>query len=168
MSKIVDILLIVIVISLAACTPKDKFYYFEKFKYTYPLLEKYEWDVLYGGPDGGGTIDVLARTVFKGDTVLQAKLIRSFDLNGNYAYDIELSKIYDGNDSSYFESINEDFTRKYALKSTLKGIEVFIIGKYYYLYEYDLLNKNQRAYFMLHLDSLKNVRGNELPPLPSN
>lgn len=168
MSKIIDILLIVIVISLEACKPKDRFYYFEKFKDTYPLLEKYEWDVLYGGPDGGGTIDVLARTVLNGDTILQAILIRSFDLNGNYVYDIELSKIYDGNDSSYFESINEDFTRKYSLKYTPKGREIFIIGKYYYLYEHDLLDKNQRAYFIQHLDSLKEVKGNDLPPLPSN
>lgn len=42
----------------------------------------------------------------------------------------------------------------------------FIQGKYYYMNKYGLLRIGQSIYFDKHRDSLKNIRGNDLPELP--
>jgi hypothetical protein len=43
---------------------------------------------------------------------------------------------------------------------------VFITGKYYYLYRYNLLNFNQKNYYLKHADSLNKIKGNNLPIIP--
>lgn len=44
--------------------------------------------------------------------------------------------------------------------------EIFIQGKYQYQYSNLLLKPNQRRYFEMHSDSLRRIKGNELPELP--
>jgi len=45
--------------------------------------------------------------------------------------------------------------------------KVFIIGEYQYLYMHNKLSQGQREYFRAYSDSLRKVRGNNLPILPS-
>jgi hypothetical protein len=44
--------------------------------------------------------------------------------------------------------------------------EIFIKGKYLYMYRNHLLTERQKKYYEIHKDSLKNVKGNDLPNLP--
>ena len=42
----------------------------------------------------------------------------------------------------------------------------FITGKYQYLYSRLKLSEGQHCFFEMHKDSLRSIRGNDLPPLP--
>lgn len=47
-------------------------------------------------------------------------------------------------------------------------IKIFIRGEYYYKYLFNILNKQERLYFIENKDSLTAIKGNNLPPLLTN
>lgn len=45
------------------------------------------------------------------------------------------------------------------------GIKEFIVGEYSYRYIYQMFDAKEQEFFYLHVDSLRRVRGNNLPKL---
>ena len=61
---------------------------------------------------------------------------------------------------------NTDTSFIYTTTLDNKGDFDFIVGKYEYMYTSMELNWGQKLYYEKYRDSLKSVRGNDLPPLP--
>lgn len=61
---------------------------------------------------------------------------------------------------------NKDTSFIYTTTLDNKGELVFVVGKYEYMYTSMELNWGQRLYYEINRDSLKLIRGNDLPPLP--
>lgn len=77
-------------------------------------------------------------------------------------------KKYRDNQFAYNLEINQADTL-YFYKSPLKDLntKIFIMGEYQFLYMHNKLNPGQREYFRIHSDSLREIKGDNLPLLPS-
>lgn len=101
------------------------------------------------------------------DTIIEISFI--FNKNSNKYENIDLNKFFYSKDDSFYYSIhlNCDTLYIYRQRSLSSSGKEFLIGKYYYLYKFNHLNSGQKVYFEEHMDSLINVKGNDLPKLPS-
>jgi hypothetical protein len=92
----------------------------------------------------------------------------------NFVYDLVCIKTYRDRGYTYYSRFtwnNNQFNLQYRYRvkeASVDSRNEFIIGKYYFLYLHDGLTGKQAKYFMEHKDSLKIIRGNDLPPLPDN
>lgn len=67
-------------------------------------------------------------------------------------------------DTCYLEMASGDTLFFYKQRN---GLKTFLLGEYYYRFTKMQLDSNELAYYMLYEDSLRLVRGNDLPPLPT-
>lgn len=121
------------------------------------------------------------------------KLVRQYDNDQGKGYD--LTREFSGENSRLCFHINEkskEYFIEYYIKSyrdsfneyTLEinqtdtlylyrsplnnqNSKVFMVGEYQYLYMHNKFSEGQREYFRANSDSLRRVRGNNLPILPS-
>ncbi|AHM62931.1 hypothetical protein D770_23430 [Flammeovirgaceae bacterium 311] len=71
-------------------------------------------------------------------------------------------------DSTHMYLIGSDNDAFYIYREPNEGDREleFITGKYFYLYSTSRLTEGQSCYYKMYADSLKTIKGNDLPPLP--
>lgn len=65
----------------------------------------------------------------------------------------------------YYLSVKAD-TLYFYKENKIDSTMVFLVGEYEYLYKRGRLTGKQHVYYRHHRDSLKSIRGNNLPELP--
>jgi hypothetical protein len=68
-------------------------------------------------------------------------------------------------DTCYLEMNSQDTLFFYGQRN---GLKTFEVGEYAYRFTFMKMNKGEREYYLDHEDSLRRVRGNNLPLLPSD
>ncbi len=104
----------------------------------------------------------------RGDTLWNLQLIVKFNDNNKQVIDEKMfvSIVKDSLMQKANLISNKDTSFIYTTSLYNKGEFVFVVGKYEYLYTSMELNWGQRLYYEKYRDSLKLIRGNNLPPLP--
>ena len=74
---------------------------------------------------------------------------------------------FEDKEYEYYLSIKSD-TLYFYKENKVDSTRIFIVGEYEYLSRNAKLTPKQRVYYRHHRDSLKSIRGNNLPELPVN
>lgn len=79
-------------------------------------------------------------------------------------------KRYISDDWQHIVSFDKGGDTLYHYKAELFGrmMRFFISGEYSYKYEFGEMNSYERSFFEKHKDSLRSIRGMNLPPLPGS
>ncbi|MFC4874289.1 hypothetical protein [Negadavirga shengliensis] len=93
------------------------------------------------------------------------------DSSSNVCYSISRIFYYwfdgkEGRAVEYNDRLDTLWEYKHIGEITDLHQEIFIKGKYQFMYSNHMLKPEQRKYFEIHSDSLRNIGGNDLPELP--
>jgi hypothetical protein len=78
------------------------------------------------------------------------------------------TKKFRDSEFGYVVSFASDTNYYYKYPLQKPDSMIFIVGKYLYMAYYYKLSKGQRSYYFAHKDSLRKIRGDDLPELPEN
>lgn len=135
-----------------------------EFKERYSFLKNYEWKIVYE-TETGGSVEINA--ISKDDRgVITVNLLRTFESDGSFAYDLRATRIITKEKTSLVETLDETLKTKYSYESVDGGDIRFVIGKYVYLFESGMLSEGQRNFMVSKYDSLGMIKGHDLPSLP--
>ncbi len=165
------ILILAVIISFNThCQPDQNEKYLKDFRKHFDILNKHKnWYVTVGDEYDGETI-LYAKT-FNSDTLLSLSLTKHTEGNVEHFEMNEVKKIFNRDrDLVDLQSYDQKMHLRYWYRFDKKTEEkkIFVVGKYNYLYLHGGLSEQQDLYFENHADSLTRVRGDSLPPLPSN
>ncbi len=142
--------------------------YLTDFRKRFEILNRHtNWDVIVEDISEH-SIDIHASTLIK-DTLLTVKLFKYTEGNVTHLELDEIQKIFNRSwdwvdVQNYDQKMNLRYWYRFAKRN--EGKTIFVVGKYNYLYLSGEFNKQQDLYFKNHSDSLTNVPGDSLPPLP--
>jgi hypothetical protein len=166
--KIRSIYLLLIVCLLdGACQLTNRSDPFREFRKKYRYLDKYDWHINYRIKEKAA-VDVSAEARV-GDTAIYVELSKGIDLQSHkVVLTSRYTKSYVVGDTTFDVSYDEVAKPKYSWKYiTEKPDLIFVFGEYFYLYERTtIFTDGQRRFFEAHVDSLKLVKGHNLPALP--
>jgi hypothetical protein len=144
----------------------------EEFGRKYPLIKNNEWKL----NDSFGYIfedDALVKVSRNtNDTIITLELSKGVIGKGKEAKtSLEILKYYNAfNVEGWIHSLhfnkNEDTLYYFRMpKDDFSEVD-FFFGEYEFHYEQGDLTGLQKKYFLAHRDSLRKIKGNNLPPLP--
>lgn len=172
----------VLVCLLAACAPphpasNSDEAFFRKYIREFPadpLFDRPNW-ILSTGYAEAGNINMAIENKF-GDTVINCSLkkyteagVESYSISKRISFSRERKRhilsIENRADTMYHFTVDTSYRfTEQSRRDT--GRFVFLSGKYFFLYEDFYLDSCQAEFYRLHADSLKDIKGNELPRLP--
>jgi hypothetical protein len=135
----------------------------------FPWLKKeHEWKLhsIFGSD---ATFYKVQLIELKSDTVNVANLTRQFE-NGNWISDLEIVSTVENAKGAYVTHFDRDQRLMFSYKLNANNLEKkFIVGKYFYDYlnNHNVFDEDQIRFLRSHIDSLREVRGHDLPELPS-
>jgi len=143
---------------------------FSKLRKINPIIDEAGWKVVKT-EKWSNTIEYTLQKKEK-DTnellVFQKLLYDSIFNPGDVKYGLVIfQKKFKDKKFGYVVSFGSDTNYYYKYYLDRPDSMIFIVGKYLYLAYYHKLSKVQKMYFFAHKDSLKKIRGNDLPDLPN-
>lgn len=166
--------LLLALFSLISCSRKDEFdMLLINVTEEYPILSNYKWKILSAWKDE--SIKKLEAQAENGDTLVSLSIIqfkKNFNKNMEDSVVFEsFLKTYSIDEYKHVTSVNESgkvlYTYRYRADDELQRKE-FIYGKYRFLFEETAMPADQINYYLLNRDSLDQIPGDNLPPLPSD
>lgn len=153
----------------AELDPREKT--LKDYQFVYEILRPYNLKIIGGYQDETSAFFEVESNV--GDTTIFARLIwsKSFKFNksvNSYAIS-DFVKSFQNGEKKYSLSLlsnNDTLHLSYFTDSANIKNPTFIVGEYAFRYSYLKLSAGEQRYYELHYDSLRRVRGNDLPPLP--
>jgi hypothetical protein len=102
------------------------------------------------------------------DTIYWLAFEYYFNNNDTIFFPREFYKRYEDDYFQYVSLYGKNGDILFSYKAALFGrlTKIFITGKYFYQYFCNELNSKQHIYFIMNKDSLKKIRGHNLPKLP--
>lgn len=157
--------LLILFISSSIAQSKYEFY-LEPFKKEFPFLSNYRWEVIIEY-EYKEHIELVAETQI-GDTLLYINAARVLE-DGIIKYKLRnIRKTFDRNEWYDLQAFDSNLKLLYWCRVKNGNIDEkkFIVGEYAFKFDEDLMDEGQSRFYALHRDSLKQVKGNNLPDLP--
>ena len=160
-------LFIILFIFISCINPQDNTEIdFGQLQKINPLIDKTEWKVIKR--ERWTNIIEYTLTKKNNDTtcllMIRKFLHDSIFNSGSDSYRLVLfTKKFTDSEFGYIVSFANDTNYYYKYPLEKPDSMIFVVGKYLYLAYYHKLSKEQRSYFFAHKDSLRKVRGDDLP-----